>query len=164
MLALFRLPLMYLARVFERDAWWLKSSGAILAGLWGYVAKAEAEQTAIYALFILMGLDLVTGIAASTRRGKKLSSKRLSDTGYKIVGYSSVIVATSAVERLVPGSVSLVPCSVAPLALTELVSLLENVRHLGVKNGGMLKRILEAALSHPDEEHPRGPQPKANPE
>ncbi len=163
MLAMLRLPLLYLGRVFDREAWSLKASGAILTGLWSYVAQTEASAAAITGLFVLVGLDMVTGMAASLKRGKKISSRRSRDTVFKAIAYLSVIGAASAVERIVPGTVSLVPGAIVPLAVTELVSLLENVRYLGVRDGGVLKRILEAALAHPDDEQMLGPQARAKP-
>jgi phage-related holin len=155
-----RLPFHYIAQAVAPSGWHVKLLATIAGFWWGYVADGVAERQAVTALFILMACDIVTGISASLRRGRKLSSRRLTDTAFKFVGYVCAIITASALAHVIPdGFTEGAVVGITTLLVgAEVVSIAENIRHLGVKDHGMLRKIADALISESGEEDPRGPK------
>lgn len=154
------LPLHYVAQAVSPSGLWTKLVAFLTGFAWGYVADQHAERQAISTLMVMIALDVVTGIFASFKRGRKLSSRRLADTAYKFLGYACVIIAAAAIDKVMPDGFT----RGAVVGITtffigaELLSLLENARHLGIKRIPYLSKIADALLSESGEEDPRGPK------
>ncbi len=155
-----RLPFHYLAQSVAPSGWQTKLLALLSGFFWGYVAGGSAERTAIQALLVLIVCDLVTGIAASFRKGRKLSSRRMADSAYKFLGYACVIIAAAAIQKIMPDGFTsgAVVGFTTFFCGTEVLSLAENVRHLGIKDHGMIKRVADALISETGEHEPRGPK------
>jgi phage-related holin len=93
----------------------------------------------------LVVLDTVTGIIAARKRKEKINSRGFSRLLSKIVVYMAAIMACRGVEQvlLVPNVTYL---AVGAIALTELMSVLENTRVVSGANvagvvGGLLSKF-----------------------
>lgn len=86
----------------------------------------------ITALTVLVGIDLVTGTFASYKSNEPITSRKMAKTAIKWTLYMLMISASYLTDLIVPGDWHLEEVSLAFLAATELVSILENVGRAGV--------------------------------
>ena len=103
----------------------------------------------------LVLLDTITGMIAAKRRKEKINSKGFSRLLSKIIVYMASIMACRGVEQvlLIPNVTYL---AVGAIALTELMSVLENTRVVSGANiagvvGGLLSKFQK--VPEPDEEN-----------
>jgi len=90
----------------------------------------------------LIAADLVTGVAAAIKRGDKITSKALSRTIYKCLGYQLAVISGFALEFLVPGGLPIAKLIAAAVGLVEGKSLLENVKAItGVDLTSVLAKV-----------------------
>jgi phage-related holin len=156
-MATIRLALAYVTS--SLDNWATKICSVAAGAAWGYIAQSDAEQSAIVGLAVLVLVDMLTGIMASMKTGKKLSSRRMSDTGVKLLGYLAILTAAASIRKIVghPAGAAIMTASVIPFALTEASSIIENAHRMGIKaTGGFAKLI--AHLAQPEDPKPRGPK------
>lgn len=131
-----------------------------LGGVVGYCLPDRAMRDAAVGAFVLIILDLVTGIASAGVSGKAISSAKLGRTVVKILGYASAVVVASVVARSVPGIYgaqgAVVTLMLTLIVCTEGVSVMENVRCMGIRLPDVLERMLterlRAVASAPAEE------------
>lgn len=108
----------------------------------------KAAEAGVFA-FALLITDTVTAIAAAWRRREPIESTKLRAFGAKLVGYSAVILLAIAVARFMPGASNLFgggdrgstklqeSASLAVscwIMATEGISILENVKKMGIKH------------------------------
>lgn len=94
----------------------------------------------------LIVLDTVTGFWAAKQSGEPVTSAKLSRVLTKLLGYGAVIVVSSVVLHAVPNAVGwrdLTAAGVLTLVImTEAISILENVRKMGLALPGPLEKLL----------------------
>jgi len=145
------LPLPEVLRKLFGDALAYKGVGALLAVLLDYLLPVQAPRDLALAAGGLIVLDTFTGLWAALVCGKKVSSAKFSRVLTKLFGYGSVVVVCAVATRAVPGAVGFQPTALAAVlgfvALTEGISILENVGRMGVKTPSFLKKWLRERLS-----------------
>lgn len=108
----------------------IKSIGAI-----GYIATYQFfdpnNTTALVALFFLIFADMFTGIIASYKTGMQIESARILRTALKIVIYYTMISAGHLTEVAGIHFLPIEESLIGILAVTELISLLENCANCG---------------------------------
>lgn len=125
-------------------AWkWLLAT--LAAGV-SFVLPEQLQKDMAVAAAVLIGLDTATGFIAALSTGQPISSARFSRVLAKLVGYGSVvIVAAVAGKFLANGSPVGEATQVGVLTLvltTEGISILENVRKMGLKFPSPLEKML----------------------
>lgn len=80
---------------------------------------------------LLIGIDFVLGVAAAVKRGEKLTSKAMSRTIYKSLGYQLAVITGFVLESLVPvAGLPIAKLCASAIALVEAKSIVESVRDL----------------------------------
>ncbi|MCW5941083.1 MAG: phage holin family protein [Fimbriimonadaceae bacterium] len=124
-----------------------KSLAAVLGAVLGYLFPDQAGREAGLAAFGMVLLDTLTGLAAAVATGQPVRSARFGRVVAKIFGYGATIAVCAVVTRHVPGAAPWQPVSVSAVVtliiVTEAISVLENVRRLGVRLPLGLERALE---------------------
>jgi phage-related holin len=122
----------------------LKAIVAGLAAIAQYVFGDTATQAAAVAAFALLLLDTVTGMVAARVNQDAITSAKFGRFLIKVLGYGSTIIVAAVVAQHVPGiakvddSITEVAHSLAvgtvvsAVMVTEAISILENVRKMGV--------------------------------
>jgi len=115
--------------VFSPSTW--KTLGAF-----GYVVFSfffDVNQTnALFALFILIIIDFITGITAAKIAGDRIRSSKVRHSAIKVCAYFAVIAGAHLAEAGLYTHISFIDETVtAFFLLTELISLLENVGKMG---------------------------------
>lgn len=104
----------------------------------------------------LVVLDTVTGVIAAQKRKEKINSRGFARLLSKIVVYMGAILACHGVEAVlhIPNVTYL---AVGAIALTELMSVLENTRRVSGANiagvvGGLLSKFQKVPEQEPESE------------
>jgi phage-related holin len=92
-----------------------------------------AKAQVMYALLLIIGVDFLTGLFASAKTGQPIVSRKIYRSAVKLVVYSILIMAarlteSSGLEHTIGDLDGFV---VIYLAVTELVSILENIGRAG---------------------------------
>jgi len=126
--------------------------GAIGSVLWFVVPIAPFFWLAVG----LVVLDTITGVIAAQKRKEKINSRGFARLLSKIVVYMAAIIGCRGVEMVlyVPNVTFL---AVGAIALTELMSVLENTRIVSGANitgvvGGLLSKFQKAPDKDEDKE------------
>lgn len=83
------------------------------------------------AVIVLSLIDMVTGIMASVKSGDSIKSKRLFKTAIKIFIYLLLISAGHLTMTAMGFDIKAVEAITAIIAITELISILENASRMG---------------------------------
>lgn len=86
---------------------------------------------AMQALLVLIVIDFITGIFSARKVGEEIKSKKAVKSAFKIGVYSLLVSSAHLAESIMPGSTFLVEAMTSFLALTELISILENAGKMG---------------------------------
>jgi Bacteriophage holin family len=118
------------------------------------VLAALAWLAPIHALLGLVGLlisiDFVLGIAAAVKKGEAITSKAMSRTVYKALGYQLAVITGFALESLVPGGIPVAKLCASAIGLVEAKSICESVQVLtGLNLKGILAKAAEAGRQAP---------------
>lgn len=97
-------------------------------------------------LFILVFVDLVTGVHNAVKKGKLKSGRGFLRTMYKLFLYYALVFSTHQLSRLVPMFDLMETFIASYLAGNELLSIIENVNKAGVKLPHWFKEKLEKYL------------------
>ncbi len=98
---------------------------AAVISLWALIAPIH---TLIYAVFFLIGVDLVTGIWKAVKSNEPITSRRMRETVAKLVGYMLALLSCFAMDKILGlGDISLARLSAAGLAVVEAKSIAENL-------------------------------------
>lgn len=89
------------------------------------------QQLALMAVFCLIVMDFVLGVAAARATGDTIRSAKLVRKGIKLTVYFSLIAAARVTEHAIPFMAFLDETVTGFLAATELLSILENTGRLG---------------------------------
>jgi toxin secretion/phage lysis holin len=119
----------YLSKSLGR---YFTEKGAYSAVVWvfGFLFGFEMNS-ALLALLVLMVFDLITGMMRAVRDGEIIRSRTALRSAIKLGVYSMLISSTHLVEMMLPGSTVMDEGMVIFLALTELISILENAGRMG---------------------------------
>ena len=109
---------------------WIKIPISILIGTIGYLIGPSNYQT-VTALLVLIAFDFMTAIAAKYHIGEEIESRKILKSATKIFVYTLFVSAGNLAENIVPGTTSLDRMIVTFLALTELISIIENIGKMG---------------------------------
>lgn len=109
---------------------WLKVPLAIAAGVVEYLIGAD-NKASMAALLVLIGFDLATAIMAKFKIGEEIESRKILKTATKTVAYALMASGAHLAEKIVPGPTFLDSAVISFLALTELISIIENVGKMG---------------------------------
>lgn len=95
----------------------------------------------LVAVGVLISLDTVTGIAASRKRGEKISSKKLKAVVIKTLLYNIGIIAAFIIEKHITDFIPFQKVVLGAIATVEFLSLLENISDVTGKN--IVKIVME---------------------
>lgn len=122
-----------------------------LAGVGTFCLEAIGDNTLGYqVLYILVFIDLVTGIAKGMQNGN-VSSRRLSRSVGKILLYSSLVLSAHQLTRYMPVLRWAEDGVILFLAVTEFVSIAENAKALGIPIPQAIMKKLEKYLDSSQE-------------
>lgn len=107
-----------------------KAAAAFLAGVAIHVFGVD-NQRAVVVVLALLTLDLVSGLWSAKASGEAIESRKVLKTASKLAAYAMMISAAHLTESVIGGETYLDDAMVAFLALTELVSILENIGKAG---------------------------------
>lgn len=85
----------------------------------------------LQALLVLIVIDFITGIASAKKSGEEIKSKKVVKSAFKIGIYGMLVSSANLTETIAPGTTYMVETMTTFLALTELISILENAGKLG---------------------------------
>lgn len=123
----------YIKRMFAGVATTNISGKIILAFL--YIPYAfffdKNHETGLVALLVLIMFDMFTGIASARHSGNIIKSAKVVRTAYKIIFYFLFISAGHMAENVIGANLFLDETILAVLAMTELISIMENIGKLG---------------------------------
>lgn len=92
------------------------------------------QANSLFALFILVLLDFLTGVSAAKYVGEPIRSSKVKHTAIKLTAYFVIISAAHLAEKGLVSYLAVIDETVvAFFLLTELISLLENIGRLGVQ-------------------------------
>ncbi len=104
-----------------------------MAFLLAVITKLFGTNYIIYeALVILVAIDFVTELISSVKRQKKISSRDFKAAIYKMTLYGFFMAATYQLQRIVPSLNFLELAGISFLAITEFLSIVENLSSSGL--------------------------------
>lgn len=129
----------------------LKYLAGVSGAVWGYVFPPDqGVRDAALAAGLLILLDTLTGLWAAIVTGKAIRSAKFGRALSKVLGYGSVVAVCAVVTRHVPGASAWQAMSVSAVVtlviVTEAISVLENVRKLGLRLPFGMEKLLEERL------------------
>lgn len=89
------------------------------------------NHTSMTMLIVLIAFDMVTAIIAEYKCGRPIESRKALKTATKIVVYGLMVSAAHLTEQIVPGTTFIDSAVISFLAVTELISILENAGKSG---------------------------------
>jgi len=105
------------------------------------IALLSPIHALLGAVGFLIFADMATGIAASIKKGERITSKAMGRTIYKALAYQLAVISGFAMEHLLLGdSIPVAKLVAAAIGLVEFKSLLENVQTL---TGTSLRTVIE---------------------
>lgn len=133
------------------DSPWIKAIGGIAGAAAVWVFPTPALQQMALGALVLVLCDTLTGVWASIVTGKGVSSARLARVITKLLGYGAASLVCATVGQTVPGledfQAACVGLILGFVIATEGVSILENVRRMGVRLPAGLTKLLREQLS-----------------
>lgn len=82
-------------------------------------------------LLTLISLDFLTAIIAQFKMGHAIESRKAIKTVLKILVYSIFVSGAYLTEEIIPGATFLDDAAISYLAITELISIMENLGKMG---------------------------------
>lgn len=129
------------------DFWIKVTAGAGIAVLAFFFDKVNAE--ALTALLVLIVIDFITGIYSQYQIGAKIESRKALRSAIKTAVYFSLISAGYMTEKTLIDYLHIIDETIiAFLAVTELISILENIAKLGY---AIPKKLLHKLEQYRDE-------------
>lgn len=108
----------------------MKFYPSILIPGFGFLFGFGSEKIML-ALFCLISMDFVTGIISAKMSGAPIESRRAVKSAYKVAIYGLLVSAGHLVEGIVPFTAYIEEAVTTFLALTELISIVENAGKMG---------------------------------
>lgn len=82
-------------------------------------------------LITLIVIDMITAIISEMKLGHKIESRKALKTATKIVVYGLMVSGAHLTENAIPGTTFIDNAAISFLAVTELISILENIGKAG---------------------------------
>lgn len=102
----------------------------ITAACWAVIAPIH---TLVYAVLVLVGVDLLTGLWKAHRTKETISSRRLRESLAKTIGYMLALIAGFACDRILgTDDPTIARVAGISVALIELTSVAENLKAVGI--------------------------------
>jgi toxin secretion/phage lysis holin len=108
----------------------LKMAAAIPIGAFAYLI-GEQYSSATTTLLVLVAFDFITAVIAKHQLGEEIESRKALKTVSKVIIYGMFISAAHLTEVIVPANTFMEETALSFLALTELISILENIGKMG---------------------------------
>lgn len=89
------------------------------------------NQNIVYGLLALIVFDFITGVCAAKHIGHPIQSRNAVKSAYKVAVYGLLISAGHITEVILPGMTYIEQAVTSFLAVTELISIIENAGKLG---------------------------------
>ena len=103
-----------------------------LAILWGMINYFIGDNhTTVGALIVLILIDFITALIAKYKIGEKIESRKALKTATKLTVYALFVSGAHLTEKIVLGSTFIDEVVISFLALTELISIIENIGLMG---------------------------------
>lgn len=129
--------------------------------LTGIVAALAPVHAAMGTVFLVIVVDLLSGIIAASRREEKIVSYKLKKTIIKVAVYELAIVLAFIIGEYLTGpTVPVLNMVASVIGLTEFKSILENFQ--SINGGSVFDAILRNVSSH-TESKPGGPRESNGP-
>lgn len=103
---------------------------SVIIPTFGFLFGLGTEKIML-GLMTLIVMDFVTGVFAAKKTGEAIRSRNAVKSAYKIAVYGLLISAGHITEVLVPLTTYIEEAVTTFLALTELISIIENVGKMG---------------------------------
>lgn len=101
------------------------------------------------ALIFIIIIDFITGIWSARVSGEHITSRRAVKSAYKLVMYGLLVAGAHLTEVIIPGTTYLEDIVTSFLAVTELISILENAGRMGY---AIPKKLLKKLQDYRDEQ------------
>ena len=98
----------------------------------GFFLYSAQEYQAVQMLFIVLGVDILLGIALAIKL-KKFSSNRMGACIPKMIGYMVAIILLTVMIRMIPEAAVLFYYTISLFIFREVSSHVENLSLLGIK-------------------------------
>jgi len=105
------------------------------------------NQQIFLALFCLIIFDFITGVIGAHTSGEEIKSKTAVRSAFKVAVYALLVSAGHLTEQITPGFTFIEEAITTFLALTELISILENVGKMGFPIPNKLLNKLRTSLT-----------------
>ena len=128
------------------SSFWVKFTGSFVFISYTFFFDSLHFQ-ALIALFFLIMADFVFGLAASFRTGVEIKSAKILRSALKIVIYFAMVSVGFLAETAGLGFLPIDETIIGFLAVTELISILENVANMGY---GIPLRLLNKLKKYKD--------------
>lgn len=124
----------------------LTADKALVAGSFGVITGCITDAAPIViTMFILVFLDLITGLWAAAATHTKIESRILRKTVTKLLAYISLIICCALVDDIITDMFHLVAAVGGFISVIEIISLVEN---FGLITGNDIMEKLKDFLSN----------------
>ena len=107
-----------------------KTPASLVLGGLVYLIGGQNLQAGI-ALIMIVSIDLITAMMAEYKTGGRIESRKALKSTTKLVVYGLFLSAIHLTEMIVPGTTFLDEAALSFLALTEAISVMENIGRMG---------------------------------
>ena len=111
-------------------ACWLKIPTAAILGVATYLFGVE-NHASLVMLLVLITFDMITAIMSEWKQGHAIESRKALKTATKTFVYGLFASGGHLTEQIVPGATFIDNAVISFLALTELISIMENIGKMG---------------------------------
>ncbi len=108
----------------------LKFVSSIIIPFAAFLFGADSYQIML-ALLVLCVIDFITGISSAKISGEPIKSRRAVRSAFKVAVYGLLVSAGHLTEGVIPGNFFIEEAVTTFLALTELISIVENIGKMG---------------------------------
>ena len=108
-----------------------------------------SKEPALIAIFFLIIIDFLTGVAAAKKTGIQVRSAKIFRTATKLLTYFGMISAGYLLEKSIGYNLGADDIMIIFLAATEFISIMENVGKLGYKTPNKLLNVVENLRDEP---------------
>ena len=103
---------------------------SVVSGILAYLIGVE-NYASLVVIVVLMIFDLVTAIMAAYKQGDPIESRRALKSATKLTVYCIFLSAMHLTESVIPGTTFMDEVTASFLALTEAISIMENIGKMG---------------------------------
>lgn len=112
------------------DYFSVKFLPSIVLPSFGFLFGFGSEKIML-GLLVLVTMDFITGIASAKKMGEPIRSRNAVKSAYKVAIYGLLVSAGHITEQIVPLTTYIEEAVTTFLALTELISIIENTGKMG---------------------------------